>query len=116
VLAGVCGGTAEYYGSDPTAVRLATVVLGLFSGIFPMVVVYMVAAILIPEPESGPGESATRSVTPGQTTLVFGALLVVVGIAGLANVWLHIDWAALWPLSLVGLGAVMVAATIQNRS
>jgi phage shock protein C len=116
VLAGVCGGIAEHYGSDPTAVRLATLVLGLFSGIFPMAVVYVVAAIVVPEPASGPGERASTSVTPVQTTLVLGALLLVVGMAGLANVWLHIDWDALWPLGLIGLGAVMVAATIQHRS
>jgi phage shock protein C len=116
VLAGVCGGIAEHYGSDPTAVRLATVVLGLFSGVFPMVVVYLVAAILIPERAWGPDEPSSNSAAPGQTTLVFGALLVLVGIVGLANVWLHIDWDALWPLGLIVLGAVMVAATIQRRS
>lgn len=48
VLAGVCGGIAENFGSDPTAVRLATLVLGLFTGVLPMVVAYVIAAIVIP--------------------------------------------------------------------
>jgi hypothetical protein len=45
-----------------------------------------------------------------------GALLVVVGIAGFANVWLRIEWEQVWPLALIGLGAVMVVATLRPRS
>jgi phage shock protein C len=112
VLAGVCGGIAEYYGSDPTAVRLLTLVLGLFTGIFPMVVLYLVAAIVIPEGEGSPGDAHGTS---GQAALVIGTLLVLVGIAGLATVWIHVQWEAVWPLILIGLGAAMVVATTRAR-
>ena len=42
----VCGGLAEYFGVDPTVVRLGVVVLSLmgFSG----VLAYILAAIIIP--------------------------------------------------------------------
>ena len=60
VLAGVCGGIAEYYGSDATAVRLLTLVLGLFTGILPMIILYLVAAIVIPDREGAPGEPYDR--------------------------------------------------------
>jgi phage shock protein C len=116
VLAGVCGGLAEHYGSDPTAVRLAAIVLGLFTGIVPMVVVYIVAAIVVPEAGASPGDQPTRYAAPGQASLVLGALLVVVGIAGFANVWLRIEWEQVWPLALIGLGAVMVVATLRPRN
>ena len=116
VLAGVCGGLAEHYGSDPTAVRLAAIVLGLFTGIVPMVVVYIVAAIVVPELGASPGDRPTTFAAPGQAYLVFGALLVVVGIAGFANVWLRVDWEQVWPLALIGLGAVMVVATLRPRN
>jgi phage shock protein C len=116
VLAGVCGGIAEHYGSDPTAVRLAAVVIGLFTGIVPMVVLYIVAAIVVPEVGASPGDRPTTNAVPGQATLVLGALLVVVGIAGFVNVWLRIDWEQVWPLALIGLGAVMVIATLRPRN
>lgn len=46
-LCGVCGGIAEYFGIDSTIVRLALVLLTLlgFSGI----IVYIIAAIIMPE-------------------------------------------------------------------
>ncbi|HEX2469640.1 MAG TPA: PspC domain-containing protein [Candidatus Limnocylindrales bacterium] len=115
VLAGICGGIAEYYGSDPTAVRLAAIVLGVFTGIVPMVVAYIVAAIVIPEASDGPVGGPSPGVAPGQTSLVLGALLVIVGVLALANVWLHIDWDQVWPLALIGLGAVVLFATIRAR-
>ena len=47
--AGFCGGRAEYWGGSPTLVRLACLALALLPG--PMWVVYVVAWILMPEPE-----------------------------------------------------------------
>ena len=114
VLAGVCGGIAEYYGSDPTAVRLAALIIGVFTGIVPMVVAYIIAAIVVPDGDGAP--SAHRAgVAPGQTAIVLGALLILVGIAGFANVWLDIAWDRVWPFALVGLGVVIVAATVRPR-
>ncbi len=46
-LAGVCAGIAEYFGIDPTVVRLGWVVFCLLGG--SGVAAYIVAAILIPE-------------------------------------------------------------------
>ena len=116
VLAGVCGGIAEYYGSDATAVRLLTLVLGLFTGIFPMIVVYLVAAVVVPDHEGASGEPARPQMVSGQLTLLFGALLILVGIGGLAAVWLQIEWNAVWPLVLIGIGAaVLFAATRPGR-
>ena len=115
VLAGVCGGIAEYYGSDPTAVRLLTLVLGLFTGIFPMIVLYLVAAIVIPEGDGTPGDVRGVHVGSGQAAMVFGVLLVLIGIGGLATLWIHVEWEAVWPLILIGLGAAMVVATTRAR-
>jgi phage shock protein C len=117
VLAGVCGGIAEYYGSDATAVRLLTLVLGLFTGIFPMILLYLIAAIVIPDHEGVPSDPARADVASGQLGLLFGSLLVLVGIAGLATVWIHVPWEAVWPLMLIGLGAAMLfMATRPGRT
>ncbi|HNQ24779.1 MAG TPA: PspC domain-containing protein [Phycisphaerae bacterium] len=51
VLAGVCGGLAEYLGLDPVAVRVAYVLLSILSAGFPGTLVYMVLWLLIPERE-----------------------------------------------------------------
>jgi phage shock protein C len=114
VLAGVCGGIAEYYGSDPTAVRLLTLVLGLFTGIFPMIVLYLVAAIVIPDHDGAPSDTPGAHMASGQAALIFGAFLVLAGIAGLATVWVHVQWEAVWPLVLIGLGAAMVFAATRS--
>lgn len=46
MIAGVCGGIAEYLNIDPTVVRLLWVVAGLCIGFG--VLAYIVAAIIIP--------------------------------------------------------------------
>ena len=52
MVCGVCGGVAEYFGIDPTLVRLAFLLLaaGWGSGLL----AYIVAAIIIPEPPADP--------------------------------------------------------------
>ncbi len=50
-IAGVCGGLGEYFGIDTTAVRVAYVLLSIFSAAFPGLLVYIVLWLLIPERE-----------------------------------------------------------------
>jgi phage shock protein PspC (stress-responsive transcriptional regulator) len=45
-LLGVCGGLGEYFGIDPTLIRLSFVALTLFDGIG--LVIYIIMAIIIP--------------------------------------------------------------------
>lgn len=47
-LAGVCGGLGEYFDIDPTVIRLLFIVLGIITGIFPFVVGYFLAWLLVP--------------------------------------------------------------------
>lgn len=47
MIAGVCGGLAEYFNIDPTIVRLGAVVLSLAAG--GGVLAYIIAAIIIPK-------------------------------------------------------------------
>ncbi len=51
-IAGVCGGLSEYFGIDPTVVRVAYVVSSiLFGVIIGGVVLYLVLWAIIPERE-----------------------------------------------------------------
>lgn len=56
---GVCGGLAEYFGIDPTLVRLAFVILALFNGIG--LVIYIILAVIMPSEESVEMMSVTSS-------------------------------------------------------
>ena len=46
-LAGVCGGIAEYYGWDPTLVRVAWIVLTLLGG--SGILIYLIMWLVMPE-------------------------------------------------------------------
>ena len=46
IIAGVCGGIAEYFNVDPTLVRIIAVILALLPG--PAVLAYLIAWIIIP--------------------------------------------------------------------
>ncbi len=49
VLTGVLAGIAEYFNYDPTLVRLLFVLLVLVTGIIPGVLVYILAALVMPK-------------------------------------------------------------------
>ena len=51
MLAGVCAGTAEYFGWDVTLTRVGFVVVSVLSTAFPGLIVYIAAAIIMPEGE-----------------------------------------------------------------
>ena len=50
-IAGVCGGLGEYFGIDPTLVRVAYVLVSLLSVGFPGILIYILLWVLIPERE-----------------------------------------------------------------
>ena len=54
VLAGVCGGIAEYFDMDPTLIRLAWILFCALGG--SGVLAYIIAAIIIPEKTAGDAE------------------------------------------------------------
>jgi phage shock protein PspC (stress-responsive transcriptional regulator) len=49
IIAGVCGGIAEWTGWDPTLVRILYVVGSILSAGFPGTIVYIVLWVLMPE-------------------------------------------------------------------
>ncbi len=48
ILAGVCGGIAEYMDVDPTVIRVLYAVLSIFSVGFPGLLLYVVLMVLMP--------------------------------------------------------------------
>ncbi len=49
MIAGVCGGIAEYFDIDPTLVRIGYVLLSIVSAAFPGVLLYFLLAVIMPQ-------------------------------------------------------------------
>jgi phage shock protein C len=52
VVAGVCGGIADWLGWDPTIVRVLYVVVSVASAAFPGILVYLLLWVLMPKAPS----------------------------------------------------------------
>ncbi len=64
VLAGVCAGLADRLDLDPALVRIGYSILALVTGIFPLLVLYVIMAVVVPEE---PGWTGVRPVGPQPT-------------------------------------------------
>jgi phage shock protein PspC (stress-responsive transcriptional regulator) len=129
VWAGVCGGLAQHFGWDPSITRLIYAVLTIFTGIFPMLVLYVVMAIVIPnEPPEVAAEYAAagvpgaaghlhprRSTAPGTGAVILGILLIVGGSIALIDRYVRIDWDILGPAIAIGLGLLVILLTVTRR-
>ncbi|HET8784107.1 MAG TPA: PspC domain-containing protein [Candidatus Limnocylindrales bacterium] len=127
VWAGVCGGLAEHFGWDPSITGLASALLTIFPGIFPMLIVYIVMAAVIPNepPEVSaahtgagtiPGRArARRTTAPGAGAVILGVLLIVGGSIALIDRYVRIDWDVLWPAVAIGLGLLVILLTVTRR-
>ena len=49
VIAGVCGGIANYFGWDAALVRILYLVISIFSAGFPGILVYIILWIVMPQ-------------------------------------------------------------------
>jgi phage shock protein C len=50
MIAGVCGGLAEYFELDATVVRVAYVLLSIISAAFPGILAYIILMFVMPPP------------------------------------------------------------------
>ncbi len=48
MFAGICGGIAEYFSVDATAIRLVWLLIVIFTGVFPGVIAYILALFIVP--------------------------------------------------------------------
>ncbi|MBI4055769.1 MAG: PspC domain-containing protein [Elusimicrobia bacterium] len=51
-ILGILGGIGEYFGIDPTLVRLVFLFLFFITGIVPLLLVYFLAYFIIPSPSA----------------------------------------------------------------
>lgn len=99
MLAGVCGGLAEYLNVDPALVRLIAVALFLLAP-FAMAVLYLAAALIVPRaPSSQQGQRKPMGAGLGAMLLVGGllALLLSLAVLGALFGWALAYWTWLCP-------------------
>ena len=48
IIAGVLGGIGEYFDVDPTLLRLGYLLLAVLTAVFPAIVAYLIACIVVP--------------------------------------------------------------------
>ena len=128
MIAGVCGGIAEYFNIDPTLVRLAFVVLLFANGIG--LLVYIIAAIVIPlnpttVPSRGPPvEIPIAGNAVNVLVLVVGVLILLLGVASLISLYVGLAWSpwtilgfvgqVFWPLSLIAVGVIVLFIALSS--
>lgn len=109
MVAGVCGGLAQYFNVDPVIVRVAFVALGVASGVG--LLAYIILAIVVPErPADEPEPELTSSSVRGGSE-VLAYILVFVGALILMqnlHVLSFISGDIFWPIVLIGAGALLL--------
>ena len=124
VIAGVASGVAEFFGLDPTLVRVLWFLSIFFGGV--SLLLYIGLALIVPL-EPLPAGAATAPVEPaephrhgagggGRWVTFFGIALIVLGSLALLNALLPAVAAAryLWPLFIIGIGAVLVIGALRR--
>lgn len=93
MIGGVCGGIAEYFGIDPTIVRILFVV-AVFAGGSGLLA-YIIAWIVIPESEAEAGQKITSTKTPVLGVFI-GIVLVLIGLGMLFDRMIYWFWMPNW--------------------
>ena len=124
VIAGVASGVAEFFGLDPTLVRVLWFLSIFFGGV--SLLVYIGLAIIVPlEPlPAGAATAPLEGAEPhrhgagggGRWVTFFGIALILLGSLALLNALLPADATAryLWPLFIIGIGAVLVIGALRR--
>jgi phage shock protein PspC (stress-responsive transcriptional regulator) len=83
MLCGVCGGFADYFGVDTTVVRVIWAVAVLVGGVG--LIAYLLGCIVIPKNPNPDSEKELEN--PPNTNLMWGLILVALGLFFLMNRW-----------------------------
>ncbi|MEX2116520.1 MAG: PspC domain-containing protein [Bacteroidota bacterium] len=115
MIAGVCGGIAEYLKVDPTAVRVAWILLSVLPFV-PGIILYVIAWLVIPKNPAGVLTNPTSaSSSPASAFLGFffvalGALIFLGNLDVLDwEEWWDFSWEYVLPLLLIAVGVFFVA-------
>jgi phage shock protein C len=122
MIAGVCGGLAEYFDIDASLVRVGAVLFTLAwgSGILAYVILWLIVAqkpleSSVMESEGGQKETVKADESNGlerdKGVLFVGIILTVLGVLLLMNNYLSFAWLSfrrLWPLLIIFVGLMII--------
>ena len=123
MLAGVCGGIAEYFNIDVTLIRLIWAVISIPS-FGTGILMYIIAAIIIPERPYGQQHNTefidvTQSVDRSKIMIILGAVLILIGIIALISGLFPFLWRmfqnAFWPLIVIIMGIALIYSSWRNK-
>jgi phage shock protein PspC (stress-responsive transcriptional regulator) len=124
ILGGVAGGLADYFGLDPTIVRLLFVLAVVF-GLPLTLLAYLVLWIIMPPPEAQASQAsqpppaaeqhpAAKAPSNRGSGLLLGIVLIVIGVLFLLPRVEFLPWFGwgflhlTWPLVLILLGVLLL--------
>lgn len=138
ILGGVASGLAAYLDTDPALVRIAWALLVPLTG-GAALVAYILAWIVVPEapvgregPADEPGDTAVENTatgdyaepeppaetadrSDGRAGVIVGIGLVLLGLWFLLREYVpQIDWGFVWPLVVVGIGALILLNSLRR--
>ena len=142
ILGGVAAGLATYLNTDPALVRIAWAILVPLTG-GAALIAYIVGWIVVPEeparaapmtavvagdptdpdvPVTAVDEAGEPWTAPeparsdGRAGVVVGIGLVLIGLWFLLREYLpDFDWGFVWPLVIVGIGALLLVTSMRRR-
>ncbi|HOV98238.1 MAG TPA: PspC domain-containing protein [Bacteroidota bacterium] len=120
ILAGICGGIAEYLDTDPTFVRIIWIVLTLLGG--SGIILYIIAYLIMPENPEKTGEVQTE--TNSKANIFLGSLLIILGGLLLLDttdvISFHRLWATSWeyilPLTFILIGFALLLGRKRRQT
>ncbi len=113
IVAGVCGGLGHYFNIDPILVRIGFVALTIAGGAG--VVIYILAAIILPEAKPEEDVARIDATSGSQGRLLFGGLLILIG--GFLLVREVVPWFSdqiIWATILIAIGLAVVFKGTQR--
>jgi len=130
ILGGVCGGIAEYFGIDPSLVRIAWVILTLAAG--SGILLYLLAWLIIPSSPNATSSAPSGQASPSASTspysasyptnsglivvAIIGAIILMAGLMSLAQRFFLFPFSAyILPLALVIVGIAVIAVAVMRR-
>lgn len=123
IIAGVCGGLAEYFSIDPTLVRILFVALVLADGFG--ILLYLIMALIVPKDKKTGTRDNARDLAEGTKNLAkqarssetgrnllgliivgLGLVILIKNILPVPPVWMHAQ--IFWPIVIIAVGLYFI--------